>query len=86
MLSLHILVAVLGIVFATGLFFRPTKSKFNYTSVLLVLTLISGTILTVMNPMYMLKSCMLGLAYTAFVASSLYVSKKKLAFYTIKHK
>lgn len=86
MLTIHILVGVLGLFISTALLVSPSRNKFNYSAVLLVITLATGTALVFLNPAYMVRSCIVGLAYTAFVAGALYVGNKKLALYTIRKK
>ena len=86
MLMFHIVVAVSGLLMSTILYLKPSNAKYNLSSGFLAMTLVSGTILVVANPVTLVKSCILGLAYTAFVVSMLYLSSKKLALYTIKKK
>ena len=86
MLMFHIVVAVSGLLMSTILYLKPSKTKYNLSSGFLAMTLVSGAILVVANPVTLVKSCILGLAYTAFVVSMLYLSSKKLALYTIKKK
>ncbi len=79
MLILHIAVALLGLGVSTWLYINPSKNKINLSSGLLGITLVSGISLIFLNSASILRTCLTGLAYTAFVTAMLYVSSKKLA-------
>jgi hypothetical protein len=75
----HIIIALTGIVVTTILLFSPSKKKFNLTYLLLAGTIGTGTVLIIMSPSHMLQSCVMGIAYTAFVVTGVVIAKKRLA-------
>lgn len=78
MLLVHIIIALLGVGLSTWMFFAPSKSKLKYSYVLLLSTLLSGVVLVVFNNAHVLSACLSGLAYTAFVVTSIYYANQKL--------
>jgi Ca2+/Na+ antiporter len=86
MLILHIVVALLGIVASTALYVRPLRNLYRATFYLLAGTLTTGTILVLTNPVHIMKTCLIGLLYTAFVAFSLYVANKQLSKESVRIK
>lgn len=75
----HIILAITGIVITTFLLLAPTKKRLNLSGLFLAGTLITGTILVISSPAHMLQSCIMGLAYTAFVVGGIAIARKKLA-------
>lgn len=64
----HILVALLGIAFATLTFFRPYRLAFRATYILIAVTLGSGLYMAWMVPAKMLHVCVSGIVYTIVVS------------------
>lgn len=65
MVILHIIIALASIAIATANVFSPTKSKLIGSYSLIAATLLSGTLLVVIEPSRMLHVCVAGLAYVA---------------------
>ena len=66
-LVLHIVIAVVSVLFAAYGFLMPSKIKLRVTYVLIGATLASGTYLVVMAPAHMVQACTAGLFYTAIM-------------------
>lgn len=79
LLITHILIALTGIVVTTILLFSPSDLKFKATYLFLAGTIGTGTVLIVTSPAHMLQSCVMGIAYSAFVVTGIVIAKKRLA-------
>ncbi len=86
MLITHIIIALLSIGVSTILFFTPSRLKIKLSSLLLVSTLISGTILVISTGAPILSTCLTGLVYTSYVVFALYSSSRKLATYSARNR
>lgn len=74
----HIIIALTGIGITTILLFRPSAKKLNASYIFLAGTLGTGTILVLSTPGHMLQSCVMGIAYTAFVVGGIAVAKRRM--------
>lgn len=79
LLTLHIIIAVAGIIAAGATFRRPTTTLFRLSYALVGGTLASGTLLVLMSPSHLASACLSGLAYLAFVGATLAVARAKYA-------
>lgn len=76
---MHVVVALLSIIWSTYLFFFPSKAKLYISYGLVGLTLGSGTILVLSTHAKLLQACLLGLGYTLLVSSAIALAQVKLA-------
>ncbi len=81
-LLFHIAAAVLGMIYATYMYFFPSRTKINITYGLMTLTIGSGTYLLWSLKTHVLQGCVMGLAYVAGVATLAILANKKLAHET----
>jgi len=82
---LHILIAISSLVFTTYTFFNPSKSKLQVGSLLVTLTLASGTYLVINSGAALIQACTTGLVYLAIVTAGLFASRHKLATQTARN-
>ena len=75
----HIIIALTGIGITTILLLKPSEKKLNSSFLFLVGTLTTGTVLVLSAPGHMLQSCIMGIAYTAFVVGGIAIAKRRLA-------
>lgn len=78
-LLLHIIVASASLIYTGYLFMRPSKQKLRVAYTLVALTLISGFTLVLTKPAAMAQSCVMGVAYLAFVSYGIISARHKLA-------
>lgn len=74
----HIIIALTGIVLTTLLLISPSKKKFQGTYIFLAGTIGTGTVLVILNSSHMLQSCVMGIAYTAFVVGGIVIAKRRM--------
>ncbi len=74
----HIIIAFTGILITTFLLFKPSSKKLNASYIFLAGTLGTGTILVLSTPGHMLQSCIMGIAYTAFVVGGIAIAKRRM--------
>ncbi|MGB4758982.1 MAG: hypothetical protein WBP26_02905 [Candidatus Saccharimonadales bacterium] len=74
----HIAIALLGIVFATAAYIKPSKTKVTASYSLIGGTIASGTVLVIASHSAILKSCVSGLVYLAFVGALAILAQYKL--------
>ncbi len=75
----HIIIAFTSIAYVTYLFTTPSKAKFIASYVSVVLTILSGTYLTILNPSHMAEACIAGLLYTGCMLGAIAFARKKFA-------
>ena len=78
-LIIHVVIALLSIVFTTWLWLAPSPSKLPVSYILVALTLTSGTYLVISNPAQMLHTCVMGLAYLGIISVVIISARHKLA-------
>lgn len=78
-LILHIIIALISMVYTGFVFFFPSKTKLNISYVLVSATIMSGAYLTIMNLSHMVSACITGIIYLGFVTAGLALAHKKLA-------
>ena len=81
-LLIHIAAALSSLIYATYLFMRPAKNKFYVSYGLILLTLLSGTYLTISTHAQLLHACETGLIYIAAVLLGTIAAWHKLAVAT----
>lgn len=79
MLSLHILSAVISIVFTTYLLFEPTKRLMAFHYALVAFTLASGTYLLFHAEGHLMETCIMGVAYLVFASWGTVSLRSRLA-------
>lgn len=83
-LLFHIIAAVAGVIYATYMYFFPSKTKVNMTYGLMALTIGSGTYLLWSLKTHVLQGCVMGLAYVAGVTALIILANRKLATETTR--
>ena len=79
MILIHVLIALSSIALSSITAVLPSKSKIYGSSVLVALTLATGTYLVVAMHAPMLRTCLTGLAYLAVALSGVIVGYRRLA-------
>lgn len=82
MLSLHILSAVISIIFTTYLLFEPTKRLMPAHYALVVFTLASGTYLIFNAQGHLMETCIMGVAYIVFASWGTISLRSRLALFS----
>ncbi|MDO8335969.1 MAG: hypothetical protein Q7T74_04300 [Candidatus Saccharibacteria bacterium] len=75
----HIVIALASVIYASYTLYVPSKAKLDVSYVLILLTLLSGSYLTVTTPSHMLQACASGLVYSGAVLVMTMFAKRKLA-------
>ena len=78
-LLIHISIALLSVIAATGALVRPTKQRLQTSAVMVALTLASGTYLVWSTHSPILQSCISGLLYTSIITTMLAVAQRRLS-------
>lgn len=78
-LSLHIIIALLSILFSSYMLFRPTKHGLRLSYILITLTLASGTTLVATAPAHMPQACVSGIIYVSVAMLITVAARHKLA-------
>lgn len=78
-LILHIVLAITSLIVTGILIFSPSKRKINYTFLLFLGTLISGTYMIFTMNVNILVTCMEGLAFMAVVLGGIAIARKRIA-------
>lgn len=76
---MHILTALVSIIFTSYTYIYPAQNKIRVSYCLVTLTLSSGTYLVVSTKSNMLKACLTGLIYLAVVLTGTIAAQAKLA-------
>lgn len=74
----HIVIALAGIVMSTVAYIKPSKAKVTASYGLIGGTILSGTMLVIAAQSAILKSCITGLVYLAFVGALAILAQRKL--------
>jgi hypothetical protein len=82
----HVLIAFLGLIYSSYLYFNPSDDKFKPAYWLLGSTIGSGSLLVVIGGASVLKTCVLGLLYTGVIYGAIIAAKHKLAREDLKIK
>ena len=86
LLFVHIGIAVTSMGIATVGLVRPSAMLLRYSYSAIAATLVTGTVLTILNPGRLAESCIVGLAYTCVVSLATVHSRQKLAAEFIRKK
>lgn len=78
-LIVHILIALSSLIATAYAFVFPSQTKLNLSYVLIVLTVVSGTILVFSNPANMTRTCVTGLIYLAIMFVGIGAARHRLA-------
>lgn len=78
MLVIHIVIALISVVFSTYLYFSPTRTKLHASWTLVGLTVATGTYLIVFSHAAMLRTCMTGLLYVGVMTAIILAARQKL--------
>ena len=76
---LHVIIALSSLGFTTFVLLSPSAKKLQTSYALVGLTLVTGTVLVILNPSHMLQSCTTGLLYVAIITVGIVSAQKKLA-------
>lgn len=79
MILLHVLIALSSIALSSLTAIVPSKRKIYGSSLLVALTLATGTYLVIAMHAPMLRTCLTGLAYLAVALSGVIVGYRRLA-------
>ena len=74
----HILIAISSVVYTSLLLIQPSRAKLRTSYALIGATLISGTYLTILNPVHMLQTCTTGLIYVVIVSTGVFIARRQL--------
>ena len=75
----HITIAFLSIGFTSYTAFFPSKAKLNFTYMLILGTLLSGSVMMFLQPINLGQMCISGIIYLGFVSVVSIVARKRLA-------
>jgi hypothetical protein len=79
LLITHIIIALTSLVIATTLIFRPIQRLIDVNVGLILLTLATGTYLTILSPAHLISTCATGIVYTVFVTTATLYARRSLA-------
>lgn len=79
LLLFHITIALTSLIASSLLYLTPSPRRFRLSFGLVVLTIISGTILTVSEPAHLMQACISGLVYISLVLILITASYRRLA-------
>lgn len=77
-LTLHIAVALIGLIVATYAYFYPSKTIITASYGLTAMTLSSGTYLVLIQPTHMIHACISGVVYILLVLLATILARRKL--------
>jgi len=78
-LLLHIIIALISILFAGYGFMAPSKTKLHITYGLIAATFVSGTYLVIVSPAHMVEACTSGLFYTLVMVVATIAVRRKIS-------
>ena len=78
LLITHIVIAISTIILSSIVFFVPKSKLLSLSWLAAGATLLSGVILTVLNPSHLLGACTIGIIYFSFVSYILLSAKKRV--------
>ena len=79
LLLIHILIAFSSLLTAGFAWLRPSSLRLNVSYGLVLMTVITGTVLTFQLPSHLLQSCVAGLMYLGAVFTAIIAARSKLA-------
>ena len=79
MLILHIVIALLSVIYTAYVYFSPSKTKLNGSYLLVAMTVVTGTWLIIANPAHMVQSCITGLVYLGVIFFGIVLARRKMA-------
>jgi hypothetical protein len=85
-LTLHILIALASVAFATYVLFNPSRAGLRANYTLVAATIATGTFMVATQPVHMLQACLSGLLYTGFVGIALLAASRRLAASMVRAK
>jgi hypothetical protein len=77
-LVLHIIIAISTVLLTAVAYLFPTQSKINISSLLIVLTVLSGSYLVVTTPSYLVHACISGLLFVGVSIFGIIAAKNRL--------
>ena len=78
-LIVHILIAILSIIYTGYTLISPTKNKINASYFFVMTTIGSGSYLIFLNSSHLVGACISGLFYLGVVSVGILIARKKLA-------
>ena len=78
-LLLHIILAIFSLILTGILIFRPSKQKINYTFLLFLGTLATGTFMIFTMSVNILVTCIEGLVFMGVVLGGIAIARRRLA-------
>lgn len=78
MILLHVVIALLSLVFTSYTYLHPTAAKLKGAYVLIGGTLVTGIYLVWSAPAHLLEGCLMGLFYLALVSVGVITARTKL--------
>jgi hypothetical protein len=75
---IHVIIAVLGIIWTTYGYVRPAKAGLRASYALVALTFVSGFYLVWHEPAQMIRACTTGLVYLGVVSLGILATRRKL--------
>lgn len=79
LLIIHILIAISSLALTSWMVIRPSSTKISAAYALAGLTLLSGTLLAISSPGYLVQACVSGLIYNALAFGGIKLAGRKLA-------
>ncbi len=74
----HVIIAILSILWTTYGYIRPTRTNIRASYALVVLVFVSGFYMVWSEPAQMIRACMSGLAYLGVVLLGIMATRRKL--------
>jgi hypothetical protein len=78
-IAVHVLIAILSVIFTGYTFLSPSQTKLRVSYSLVALTVASGTYLVITMPAHLVQSCVTGLVFIGVSLTGIAASKRKLA-------
>jgi hypothetical protein len=75
---LHVITALISVIYASGTFLKPSKTKLRISYGLVGATFVSGTYLVISTRSNLVSSCLAGLVYIAVVSCGLIPARLRL--------
>jgi hypothetical protein len=76
---LHVIIALLSIVWASIGYLRPSKTNLRISYLFVALTFTSGFYLVLSEPAQMVRTCLSGITYLAIVSVGILLTRRKMA-------
>lgn len=74
----HVVIALLCAIFSIVTYISPSDQRLRISSILILLTLLSGTMLVLSLKTHLVRACMTGLVFVGFSLTALIASKHRL--------